>query len=114
MSQPARPTRLKRKATLAPLPAIRMSETMAMIAPAPAQMPSTAAMTGCGQARISLTRSPVMVVKACSSAASIFVSGSMISKTSPPLEKLPPEPVTTMAVTSSSKRIARKVSRSSA
>ena len=38
----------------------------AIIAPAPTQTPSTAAMTGCGQARIALTRSPVMRVKASS------------------------------------------------
>ena len=34
----------------------------AMIAPAPAQTPSTAATIGCGQARIAFTRSPVMRV----------------------------------------------------
>ena len=33
------------------------------MAPAPTQTPSTAAMIGCGQARIALTRSPVMRVK---------------------------------------------------
>ena len=104
MSQPARPTRLNRNATFAPAAPTRMSDAMAMIAPAPAQMPSIAETIGCGQARISLTRSPVIVVKACSSAAGIFVSGSMISKTSPPDEKLPPAPVTTTAVTASSKR----------
>ena len=36
---------------------------MAMIAPAPAQTPSTAAMIGCGQALMARTRSPVMRVK---------------------------------------------------
>ena len=34
-----------------------------MMAPAPTQTPSSAAMIGCGQARIALTRSPVMRVK---------------------------------------------------
>src|SRR3954465_1167990 len=58
MSQPANPTLLNRNATLAPTAASRISEAIATIAPAPAQMPSTAAMTGCGQARIALTRSP--------------------------------------------------------
>src|SRR5258708_10908142 len=57
MSQPARPTLLKRNATLVPTAASRMSDAIAMIAPAPAQMPSTAATIGCGQARIALTRS---------------------------------------------------------
>ena len=37
---------------------------MARIAPAPAQTPSTAAITGWGQARMALTRSPVIRVKA--------------------------------------------------
>ena len=64
MSQPARPTLLNRNATLAPAAASRMSDAIAMMAPAPAQMPSTAAITGCGQARIALTRSPVIRVKA--------------------------------------------------
>ena len=38
-----------------------------MIAPAPTQIPSTAATTGCGQPRIALTRSPVIRVKRRSS-----------------------------------------------
>ena len=86
---------------------------MATIAPAPAQMPSTAATIGCGQARIALTRSPVMRVKAVSPLVSIFTSGPMISNTSPPDEKLPPAPVTTTTLTSSSKAQARKKSVSS-
>ena len=114
MSQPASPTRLNRNATFAPAPATRRSDAIAMIAPAPAQMPSTAATIGCGQARISLTRSPVMVVNACSSAVPILVSGSMISNTSPPLQKLPPAPVMTTAVIAVSTRSARKKSRNSA
>src|SRR5512140_298723 len=77
MSQPPRPTLLKRNATLAPLAASRMSDAMAMIAPAPAQMPSTAATIGCGQARIALTRSPVIRVNAVSPLVSIFTSGPM-------------------------------------
>jgi len=113
MSQPARPTLLNRKPTLAPTAASRMSEAMAMIAPAPAQMPSTAATVGCGQARIAFTRSPVMRVNAVSPLVSIFTSGPMISNTSPPEEKLPPAPVTTTAFTSSSMAQARKKSVSS-
>jgi hypothetical protein len=90
-----------------------MSDAMAMIAPAPAQMPSTAATIGCGQARIALTRSPVIRVKAVRPLVSICTSGPMISNTSPPDEKLPPAPVTTMALTASSKAQARKKSVSS-
>ena len=43
MSQPARPTRVKRNAVLASGVARRRSEAMATMAPAPTQMPSTAA-----------------------------------------------------------------------
>src|ERR1700710_1958004 len=64
MSQPANPTLLNRNATLAPTAARRISEAIATIAPAPAQMPSTAATIGCGQARMALTKSPVMRVNA--------------------------------------------------
>ena len=84
-----------------------------MIAPAPAQTPSIAAMTGCGQARIALTSSPVIRVNFSSSLVSIATSGPMISKTSPPEEKLPPAPVTTIALTASSFCAARKKSVSS-
>ena len=98
---------------MAPLAASRMSDAMAMIAPAPAQMPSTAATIGCGQARIALTRSPVIRVNAVSPLVSIFTSGPMISNTSPPDEKLPPAPVTTMDLTASSNAQARKKSVSS-
>ena len=66
---------------------------MARIAPAPAQTPSTAAMTGCGQWRIAFTTSPVMRVNSRSSGIVILVSGPMISCTSPPEQKLPPSPV---------------------
>ena len=51
---------------------------MAMIAPAPAQTPSTATMIGCGQARIARTRSPVIVVNSRRPAATIVVRGPMI------------------------------------
>ena len=85
-----------------------------MIAPAPAQTPSTAAMIGCGQARIALTTSPVIRVKSSSSAVFILVSGSMISNTSPPEQKLPPAPVTTMAFTALSLAAARNRSTISA
>ena len=61
-----------------------------MIAPAPAQTPSIAAMIGCGQARIAFTTSPVMRVKSSSSTVFILISGPMISNTSPPEQKLPP------------------------
>ena len=64
MSQPARPTRVKRNAVFASGVPRRRSAKSAIIAPAPTQTPSTAAMTGCGQARMALTRSPVMRVKA--------------------------------------------------
>ena len=87
---------------------------MAMIAPAPAQTPSIAATIGCGQARIALTSSPVMRVKASSPAVSISTSGPMISNTSPPEQKLPPAPVTTIALTPRPCAAARKRSASSA
>ena len=114
MSQPARPTRLNRNATLASAVPMRMSEAMAMIAPAPAQTPSIAAMIGCGQARIDLTTSPVIRVKSSNSTVFILVSGSMISNTSPPEQKLPPAPVTTMALTPLSFAAARNRSTISA
>ena len=114
MSQPARPTRLNRNATLAVGVPMRMSEAMAMIAPAPAQTPSIAAMIGCGQARIAFTTSPVMRVNSSSSAVSISTSGPMISNTSPPEQKLPPAPVTTKALTALSFAAARKMSTISA
>ena len=64
MSAPERPTRTKRKATLLRAVPSRRSLAMARIAPAPTQMPSTAATIGCGQARIDFTRSPVIRVNA--------------------------------------------------
>jgi len=84
-----------------------------MIAPAPAHAPSTAAMTGCGQWRIALTRSPVIPVNSSSWGSPIFVSGPMISCTSPPEQKLPPAPVTTTALMSRAALKPRKRSRSS-
>ena len=50
--------------------------------------------------RIALTTSPVMRVNASSSGIAMRVSGSMISCTSPPEQKLPPAPVSTIARTS--------------
>ena len=97
MSHPARPTREKRNAVRACGVATRMSDAMARIAPAPAQTPSTAAMIGCGQARMAFTRSPVMRVNASNSGTAMRVSGSMISNTSPPEQKLCSAPVRTMA-----------------
>ncbi len=85
-----------------------------MMAPAPAHTPSTAAMIGCGQVRISFTRFPVMRVKAIRPVMSILTSGPMISCTSPPEQKLPPSPVNTTARTSSAYCSLWKVSRSSA
>src|SRR5207247_92213 len=84
----------KRNAVLAAGVAMRRSAKRAIIAPAPAHTPSTAAMTGCGQARMALTRSPVMRVNASSPFISRVSSGPMMSCTSPPDEKLPPfEPI---------------------
>ena len=73
---------------------------MAMMAPAPAHTPCTAAMIGCGQPRIAFTRSPVMRVKFINPIMSICTSGPMISCTSPPEQKLPPAPRITTAFTS--------------
>ena len=105
MSAPASPTRANRKAVLLAAVPRRRSDAMARIAPAPAHTPSTAATMGCGQARIALTRSPVMRVNASSPGMSparcIATRGPMISWTSPPEQKLPPAPVTTMAFTDS-------------
>jgi hypothetical protein len=113
MSQPARPTRLNRKATLARGVAIRRSEAIARIAPAPAATPSTAAMIGCGQARIAFTTSPVRAVKAMSPRVSRLTSSPMMSCTSPPEQKFPPAPVSTKARSSSSAAAARKIVASS-
>ena len=55
-------------------------------------------MIGCGQRRIAFTTSPVIRVKASSSGIFIWVSGPMISNTSPPEQKLPPAPVMTTAL----------------
>jgi hypothetical protein len=101
MSQPARPTRANRKAVLVRVVPRRRSDAIARIAPAPAQMPSTAATMGCGQARIAFTASPVMRVKASRPGMSSLVSGPMISWTSPPEQKFPPAPAMTTALTSS-------------
>ena len=92
MSQPARPTRVKRNATLLRAVPTRRSDAIATIAPAPAQTPSIAATMGWPQARIALTRSPVMRVKASRSGMGMATSGPMISCTSPPEQKLPPSP----------------------
>ncbi len=101
MSQPARPTRVNRKAILLRAVPKRMSDANASMAPAPAQMPSIAATTGCGQARIALTKSPVMRVKASNPGISSLVKGPMMSCTSPPEQKFSPAPVMTTALTSS-------------
>ena len=114
MSAPARPTRVKRKATVADGVPRRRSEASAIMAPAPAHTPSSAATMGCGQARMALTSAPVMRVKASSSGMLIFVSGPMISCTSPPEQKLPPAPVSTTALMSVARCRPRNQSRSSA
>jgi hypothetical protein len=74
----------------------RISDAMARIAPAPAHTPSTAAIMGCGQARMALTRSPVMRVNASRSGTVMRVRGSIISNTSPPEQKLCSAPVSTI------------------
>ena len=67
-----------------------ISISMASIAPAPAQIPSTAAIAGCRQFLIALTKSPVILVKASNSFILILVSGPIISLTSPPRAKVFP------------------------
>ena len=114
MSQPARPTRLKRNAVLLRAVPTRRSLAIAMIAPAPAQTPSIAATIGCGQTRIALTRSPVMRVNISSSGAFSLTSGPMISCTSPPEQKLSPAPARTTTLTSLAWRRRSNRSRSSA
>ena len=61
---PARPTRTNRNAILASRRADAQVARERETAPAPTLMPSIAAITGCGQARIALTTSPVMRVNA--------------------------------------------------
>ena len=67
-----------------------ISLAMASIAPAPAQIPSTAAIAGCRQFLIALTKSPVILVKASNTFILILVSGPIISLTSPPEQKFFP------------------------
>ena len=100
MSAPAKPTRVNKKAVLACAVPKRISAASAIIAPAPAQIPSTAAMMGCGHKRMALINSPVMRVNSSISGMLILVSGPMISCTSPPEQKLPPAPVSTTTFTS--------------
>ena len=101
ISQPASPTFEKINEILADLVPSLISLAIARIAPAPTQIPSIAAITGCGQFLIALTKSPVIRVKANNSFMLILVSGPMISCTSPPEQKFPPAPVITTAFTSS-------------
>ena len=93
---------MKRNATFARGVPSRRSEAVAIIAPAPTQTPSIAAITGCGQPLIALTRSPVMRVKRSSPLMSISVSGPMMSRTSPPEQKFPSSPAITTTLTASS------------
>ena len=93
ISAPASPTRVNRNAVFASGVAILRSEAIAKIAPAPAQTPSTAAMTGCGHLRIALTN----IAGHAGEGDQVRHrhaggAGSMISKTSPPEQKLPPLP----------------------
>jgi hypothetical protein len=117
MSAPESPTRVKRNATLLRAVPNRRSLAIARIAPAPTHTPSTAATTGCGQARIAFTRSPVICVNSRSPsrfpARFISTRRPMISCTSPPLQKFPPAPVSTTARTSLTVWRRRKVSVSS-
>jgi hypothetical protein len=64
--------------------------------------------------RMAFTRSPVMRVNISSSGAFSRTSGPMISCTSPPLQKLPPAPVITTALTSGGMAQPPNRSRSSA
>src|SRR5882757_1344187 len=114
MSHPARPTRVNRKAVVVRGVPSRRSDAIARIAPAPAHTPSIAATIGCGQWRIAFTRSPVMRVKSSNCWKFIRVSGSMISCTSPPEQKLPPAPLNTIVRTSAAFTRSRNKSRNSA
>ena len=114
MSQPASPTLVNRNAALAEGAASRRSLAMAMIAPAPTQIPSTAAITGLPQWIIARTSSPVMRVKARSCGISMPTSGPMISCTSPPEQKFPPLEASTTTSTSDAWASCRKQAPSSA
>ena len=93
---------MNRNATFARGVPSRRSEAVAIIAPAPTQTPSIAAITGLRQPLIAFTRSPVMRVKRSSPGMSISVSGPMMSRTSPPEQKLPASPAITTTLTASS------------
>ena len=82
MSQPASPTRVNKNAVFACGVPKRMSQNSAIIAPAPTQTPSTAAMTGCGQARMAFTRSPVIRVNSSRPFMSLSRSGPIFSRKS--------------------------------
>ena len=71
-------------------------------------------MIGCGQARMAFTTSPVMRVNASSPGMSSWVSGPMISCTSPPEQKFSPAPASTTQRTSLAYCSRRNRSRSSA
>ena len=90
MSQPASPTRVNRNAVVLRAVPSRRSEASAIMRTGADAHPVDRGETGCGPLRIALTRSPVIRVKANNPGMSSFVSGPMISWTSPPDEKLPP------------------------
>ena len=100
MSAPASPTRVNKNAVLLAGVPRRRSQASAIMAPAPAQMPSMAPMMGWGQLRMVLTRSPVIRVNSSISGMLMRVSGPMISSTSPPEQKFPPAPLSTSTLTS--------------
>ncbi len=75
MSAPASPTRTNRNASLLRAVASRMSEPQAIIAPAPVDTPSIAAMIGRGQVRIALIDVAVMRGNSSSLGHVIFTSG---------------------------------------
>ena len=114
MSAPERPTRTNRNAIFADSAATRMSQAVAITAPAPATVPLSAAITGRRQRRMLRITSQVMRVNSRSPAASRANRAPMMSSTSPPEQNARPAPVSTMARTPGSVSSARKVSRSSA
>ena len=102
MSAPESPTLVKRKANLARSDTILKSLANANMAPAPAAMPLTAAITGFLRFRMFLTTLQVIRVKRLSSSAFMSISLPMISCTLPPEQKPLPVPVMITTLTESS------------
>ena len=113
MSAPASPTRGKRNADLRARRREPESEAIARIAPAPAQTPSTAATIGCGQRAHRLDEG-ARHARELEQLGHVErpTSGPMISSTSPPEQKFPPAPVSTIARMSGSLRDRSNQSRS--